>query len=176
MQSIIACLLLSLTLSACGWHLRGSTTDNTSASAPIELNISTADNFSPLLNSLRQSLRNYRITEAQGSAPYTLTVGTETMDKRTAGVGADALTSAYEVILSVDYSIQHNNTVLTAPKTRASISRTYNYNINNAATAAQEEALIVNEMRRELAQQLLRRVKNLSGKNQQATKNAETTR
>ncbi len=178
MQKIILCLFICLTMSACGWHLRGSVTGSKASSTPIELNISTKDNYSPLLNSIRQSLRVNRITEANGSAAYTLTVETEVMDKRTAGVGADALTSAYELILSVEYTIQHKAETLTAPKTKASISRTYNYNVNNAATAAQEEELILREMRRELAQQILRRVKNLSDRQTaiQGDNNAKTAR
>jgi len=178
MQKMITCLLICLTISACGWHLRGSVAGGSTTSAPIELNIATQDNYSPLLNSLRQSLRAYKITEIPGKAAYTLTMGNETMDKRTAGVGADALTSAYEVILSVEYSIAHNSELLTTPKTKASISRTYNYNINNAATAAQEEALILREMRRELAQQILRRIKNLNDKrlSTQSDKHAKTAR
>lgn len=182
MKKIIAGLLV-ISLSACGWHLRGSAEGKDTSSAPIELSIATDDNYSPLLNILRQSLRAYTITETTGKAPYILTVGKENMDKRTAGVGVDALTSAYEVILSVEYSITRNAELLTAPKTKASISRTYNYNINNAATAAQEEALILRELRRELAQQILRRLKNLNDKHlnnkhtpKQGDKNAEAAR
>lgn len=178
MHKFILCCLLGLTISACGWHLRGSEASSDSSSTPIELSISTLDNHSPLLNSLRQSLRRHRITEIASGAPYTLTLGVETMDKRTAGVGSDALTSAYELLLSVEYSIARDAKLLTAPKTKATISRTYNYNINNAATAAQEEALILSEMRRELAQQILRRVKNLNNKHlpAQSSSNAETAR
>jgi LPS-assembly lipoprotein len=84
------------------------------------------------------------------------------MDKRTAGVGADALTSAYEMILSVNYSLSHEGVLLTPTNAKASVVRTYNYNVNNANGATQEEALIIREMRRELAQQLLRRLKSLS--------------
>lgn len=178
MQKIIACLFVCLTISACGWHLRGSVAESDTSSAPINLRISAEDNYSPFLNSLRQSLRAHKITEVSSAAPYTLTVGKEVMDKRTAGVGSNALTSAYEVILSVEYSIKHNAELLTAPKTKASISRTYSYNINNAATATQEEDLVLREMRRELAQQILRRIKNLNDKHisTQSNKNAEAAR
>lgn len=155
--------LLLLSLSACGWHLRGSMVGNDqSAAAPLNLIIATQDNYSPLLNSLRQSLRTFNITEVTSNTEYTLTIGTEMIDKRTAGVGADALTSAYELIVSAEYSIQQNSQLLTQPKTKASISRSYSYDVNNASTAAQEEALILREIRRDLAQQILRRVKNLS--------------
>lgn len=178
MQKIIVSLLICLTISACGWHLRGSVAGSNESSAPIELSITAQDNYSPLLGSLRQSLRAHKITEVPSKALFTLAIGNEVMNKRTAGVGADALTSAYEVILSVEYSIKRNSELLTTPKTKASISRTYSYNINNAATATQEEALILREMRRELAQQILRRIKNLNDKHisTPSDKNAEAAR
>ncbi len=88
----------------------------------------------------------------------------ELLDKRTAGVGSDALTSAYEIILRVEYSISNANGIITPLDTSARTSRTYNYNVNNANSAAQEEELVLREMRRELANTILRRVKNLSAK------------
>lgn len=86
------------------------------------------------------------------------------MDKRTAGVGSDALTSAYEIILSMDYVVSNTEGVITPLNTRARISRTYNYDVNNANSAAQEEKLVLQEMRSELAQTILRRTKTLSVK------------
>jgi LPS-assembly lipoprotein len=64
----------------------------------------------------------------------------------------------------VDYQILQGASSLTPINTSASLARTYNYNVKNANGATQEEALILREMRRELAQQLLRRLKVLSQK------------
>lgn len=167
MKKIIASLLV-LTLSACGWHLRGSATgeDKLAMTTPIDLVIVTKDDHSPLINALRQSLRGYKITElgAANATSLTLNLSREVLDKRTAGVGSDALTSAYEIILRVDYSISNASGVITPLDTSARTSRTYNYNVNNANGAAQEEELVLREMRRELANTILRRVKNLSAK------------
>lgn len=167
MKKIIVSLLV-LTLSACGWHLRGSAAgeDKLAMTRPLDLVIVTKDDHSPLMNALRQSLRGYKINEinAANATSLTLNVNPEILDKRTAGVGSDALTSAYEIILRVDYSISNANGVITPLETSARTSRTYNYNVNNANSAAQEEEIVMREMRRELANSILRRVKNLSAK------------
>lgn len=166
MKKIIVSVLL-LTLSACGWHLRGTAggDDKLAMTTPMDLVITTKDNYSPLVNALRQSLQAYKINEiTESTKGFTLNLDREILDKRTAGVGSDALTSAYELILRVDYRISHAGVVITPLDTSARVSRTYNYNVNNANSAAQEEELVLREMRRELAQTILRRVKNLSAK------------
>lgn len=172
MKKIIVSLLV-LTLSACGWHLRGSASgeDKLAMTTPLDLVIATKDDHSPLINALRQSLRSYKINELDvaTSSALTLSLGREILDKRTAGVGSDALTSAYEIILRIDYSVSNAQGIITPLGTNARISRTYNYNVNNANSAAQEEELVLREMRRELAQTILRRVKNLNAKAAPAT-------
>lgn len=167
MKKIIVSLLV-LTLSACGWHLRGSAAgeDKLAMTTPLDLVIITKDDHSPLVNTLRQALPGYIINEltTANATSLTLNLSREVMDKRTAGVGSDALTSAYEIILRVDYSISNASGVITPLDTSARTSRTYNYNVNNANSAAQEEELVLREMRRELANTILRRAKNLSAK------------
>lgn len=166
MKKIIVSLLV-LTLSACGWHLRGSMAgeDKLAMTAPLDLVIVAKDDHSPLVNSLRESLPGYKIheLEASNANSLTLNLGSEILDRRTAGVGSDALTSAYELTLRVDYSITNATGATITPRdTSARTSRTYNYNVNNANGAAQEEELVLQEMRRELAQSVLRRLKKLS--------------
>ena len=167
MKKIIVSLLV-LTLTACGWHLRGSTAggDKLAMTTPLDLVIDAEDNHSPLMDALRQSLNSFNINEVKSTTAnsLTLTLGAEIMDKRTAGVGSDALTSAYEIILSMDYVVSNTEGVITPLNTRARISRTYNYDVNNANSATQEEKLVLQEMRSELAQTILRRTKTLSVK------------
>ena len=167
MKKIIASLLI-LSLSACGWHLRGSASgsDKLAMTQPLNLIIESSDNHSQLVNALRQALPGYKITEVEKGSANTLTldIDREQLDKRTAGVGSDALTSAYEIILRVPFTLSNNNGVITPKDTNANVTRTYNYNVNNANSAAQEEELVLREMRRELAQTILRRVKSIAAK------------
>ncbi len=178
MKKIITSLLI-LSLSACGWHLRGSASgsDKLAMTQPLNLILESSDNHSQLVNSLRQALPGYKITEVAQSTAQTLSlnIGSETLDKRTAGVGSDALTSAYEIILRVPFSISNAGSVITPKDTVASITRTYNYNVNNANSAAQEEELVLREMRREVAQTILRRVKNLAAKQSAAASSTQSS-
>ncbi len=165
MKNIIISLFI-LTLSACGWHLRGSASgdDKLAMMVPLDVVIVSKDNHSPLMNSLRDSLPIYKITEVKTAKPgaLTLTMEREIIDRRTAGVGSDALTSAYELTLRVAYSIEKAGTIITPRDTSSRVSRTYNFNVNNVNSAAQEEELILQEMRRDLAQTVLRRLKKLN--------------
>jgi len=156
---IIFCIFL---LSACGWHLRGNNPQIASNANWADLVIHADDGYTALFTYLRPQLDTYRIKETD-KASNTLDIQKLTLDKRTAGVGADALTSAYELTLSVEYRLV-TNLQATDKFTRATVTRTYNYNLNNASGAAQEEALILREMHRELANQILRRTRLLLGK------------
>jgi LPS-assembly lipoprotein len=168
MKKFVTSLLIAFLVSACGWHLRGSETkDGSSAyNAPLNLAITSTDDHGPLMNSLRQLLHTYNVTEVTSATAgaYKLELKDVVLDKRAAAVGSDALVNVYELILYVDYQIGSPDKVLTAPNTRGSVSRTYNFEVNQANYSEQEEALIMREMYRDLAQQLLRRLKVLSNK------------
>lgn len=165
-MKIVITSLIILCVSACGWHLRGSTAngDKLAMTAPMDLVILTEDDHTPLLDAIRQALPNYKISEVKiaTATSFNLSLGQPIMDKRTAGVGSDALTSAYEIILSIEYSLSDANGIITPLNTKASLSRTYDYNVNNANSATQEEELVLQEMRRELANTILRRTKSLA--------------
>lgn len=167
-MKIVIVSLLILCVSACGWHLRGSAAngDKLAMTKPMDLVISTEDDHTPLLDAMRQALPSYKINELKTATAtsFTLSLGQAIMDRRTAGVGSDALTSAYEIILSLEYSISDANGIITPLNTKATLSRTYDYNVNNANSATQEEELVLLEMRRELAHTILRRTKSLAVK------------
>lgn len=155
-------IISALLITACGWHLRGSDPSFSSKTKWETIAISADDEHTALFTHLRPSLNSYRLTE-NTSATNRLELQNLELDKRTAGVGADALTNAYELTLHVEYRLE------TQPEsigsfTKASVTRTYNYNLNNANGATQEEALILREMHRELAQQILRRTRILLNK------------
>ena len=170
MKTFIASLLI-LTLSACGWHLRGSISDDGSSvyNAPLSVSFTSTDDHGPLMNSLRQLLHTYNLNEVEANEQsYSVKLDEVSLEKRAAGVGNDALVNAYELILSVNYQIASPDKVLTEANTRGSISRTYNFDVNQAHYSEQEEALILREMHRDLAQQILRRLKVLASKEKAA--------
>lgn len=160
MKKIIGCftlaLLASTLLSACGWQLRGTAAIPQGLS---QLYIATDDSKGPLAIELQKTLKANRVNQVDNSenANYTLTVYEEIKDKRTVGVGSDALSSAYEITLKASYEIRSKNTALPTKATAISV-RSLSYNTASISSATQEEALLIGEMRRDLVQQMLRRL------------------
>jgi LPS-assembly lipoprotein len=156
MKKNIALALITFCLSACGWHIRGS------LDMPKQLSnlyVSASDSKGPLITELRQLLKTNRVSlvEKSTDANYSLYILDENKDRRTAGVGGDELSSAYEITLKVNYEIHlknHNQLV----KGNAISIRNFNYNTAAINSATQEELLLDQEMRRDLAQQILRRL------------------
>jgi LPS-assembly lipoprotein len=156
MKKIIVSLLIAFSLSACGWHIRGA------VELPKQLSnlyISATDSKGALITDLRQLLKTNRVTlvDKAADANYSLNILEETKDRRTAGVGGDEVTSAYEITLKANYEIRLQNNNKTTKGTAISV-RNFNYNTAAINSATQEELLLDQEMRRDLAQQILRRL------------------
>ena len=156
MKKIIALVFFAVCLSACGWHIRGS------LDMPKQLSnlyVSANDSKGALVTELRQLLKTNRVSlvEKSADANYSLYLLEETKDRRTAGVGGDELSSAYEITLKVNYEIHLKNHNQLVEGNAISI-RNFNYNTAAINSATQEELLLDQEMRRDLAQQILRRL------------------
>lgn len=158
MKKIIAGLLMISLLGACGWQLRGSSSE--SARTLDSIYISSENNHGPFVTQLQQSLRSDKVAVLDDATLATLRLFLleETSDRRTAAVGSDALTSAYELTLTVDYEIRTPNGELVNSPNSASVSRTFNYSAGGANSGVREEGLVLSEMRRELARTLIRRL------------------
>lgn len=156
MKKTIALAFFSLCLSACGWHIRGSLDMPKQLS---NLHVSASDSKGPLITDLRQLLKTNRVSlvEKAADANYSLNILDETKDRRTAGVGGDELSSAYEITLKANYEIHLKNSNQTVKASAISV-RNFNYNTSAINSATQEELLLDQEMRRDLAQQILRRL------------------
>jgi LPS-assembly lipoprotein len=155
MNKLIASCLIALTLSACGWHIRGAI----DLPKDLSLYISAVDSKGALMTELRQLLKANRVTfiENESDAQAVLTIIEELPDRRSAGVGGDALSSSYELTLKAIYEIRLKNSTEVSKATAVSV-RSYKYKTDSINSATQEEILLFEEMRRELAQQMLRRL------------------
>lgn len=161
MYKLIASLLIASLLGACGWQLRGS--------SPVGHNLksiylTSEDNYSPVRLELEQLLAIHDIALAKtaSESDMQLHILEEIADRRTAAVGVDALTSAYELFLSVHYEMRSPEGAPVSNLGSALATRIFNYTAEGASSGAQEEALLQEEMRRELAQTLLRRLAAIS--------------
>ncbi|MDQ2077696.1 LPS assembly lipoprotein LptE [Marinimicrobium sp. ABcell2] len=149
--------VLVLLTTACGWHLRGTVT----LPSTIErLYLSADDPYSPMVAELQQRLiaSGVELAPAQVGAPYTLAITEQLQDSRVAGVGVDSLASSYEVTLEVRYDILGLLGEPIAEDLSSIVTRSYESDVVAAGAGAREEAMLLREMRAELAQQILRRL------------------
>lgn len=152
---ILTLMLLMLSmLSACGFALRGS------ASLPAALQtlqVVSVDANSDLMREVNRALRSSGVTVVDTAANYRLGLGRETGVERTLSVNSNARAGEYELELSVLFQLSQGGTTVLGPETIA-LSRVYLSDPENAVAKSEEAELIHQEMRRELAQQLIRRL------------------
>jgi len=150
--AIVACALI--TLSSCGFSLRGS-----AALPPAlqTLQVESAEANSDIARELRRALRNNDVdVDAQGSS-YSLQIGQEQNSERALSVNSQARAGEYQLTMSVPFQLLNAGTSVMGPET-ITLERVYLADPENAAAKSDEARLIQQEMRRELALQILRRL------------------
>jgi len=148
---------VALIISACGFQLRGTVALSDSVE---RLYLTSDDSYGPLMTELRNRLRSNGIELTSGpiGAQYTLLITDERQERRVAGLGADALASAFELTLTASYEVLDYTGRPIARDLSSGVSRSYNA---TGSSGAQEEALILGEMRTELTQQILRQLQSV---------------
>ncbi len=152
------CLLLALLLSGCGFTLRGS------ANLPAALQTMQVESPNPdsgIVREVRRMLRNNAVTltDAPADGTYRLGIGAEEMSERVLSVNANARAGEYEITLTVAAQLRRGAQTI-GPET-FTVSRNYLADPNAAVATNEEAELIRTELRRELAQQILRRLQSL---------------
>ena len=137
MKKIIGCVLITILTSACGWHLRGAVDVPQNLSqlyiSAIDTRgksknaLSTSTSTTELMSELRQLLKANHISMVDDNkvSHYQLNILEENVDKRTAGVGSDALSSAYEITIKATYEIRTKNSALATIATASSLRSFY---------------------------------------------------
>lgn len=153
LKRTITVLSLAFLMTACGFHLRGT---GTTQMALSELNFAARDALSPLGKQTKESLINNKV-EVSRSAPFTLYIGPEENSKRTASFTAGTRSAEYTLTSAVTYELRSGK-LPALLKDRVEVQRTYAYNQDNVTGSSQEEALLREEMRRDLVLQLMMRL------------------
>jgi LPS-assembly lipoprotein len=152
---LVACAVTAL--SGCGFSLRGS------AALPPELQtlqIQSADANSDIVRELRRALRNNDVNvddDTTQSSGYSLQVGQEQNSERALSVNSQARAGEYQLTMSVPFQLLNAGAAIMGPET-ITLERVYLADPENAAAKSDEARLIQQEMRRELALQILRRL------------------
>jgi LPS-assembly lipoprotein len=151
------CALLTL-LGGCGFTLRGS------ADLPEALRTLQVESPNPeseIVREVRRMLRNndVTLTETPGTSTYRLGIGAEEVSERVLSVNAIARAGEYEITLTVAAQLRRGAQTI-GPET-FTVSRSYLADPDTAVATNEEAELIRTELRRELAQQILRRLQSL---------------
>ncbi len=147
-------LILLVSLTACGFHLRGS------VQLPPELAEIALQDASPatdILPELRRALKNENIRLSE-TAPLVLQLKSEQYGKRVLSVDSSGRAQEYGLSYTVRFSMQGENDAVWLMEQTVTESRDLRFDANAVLGSASEETLLKTEMRRDAVLQLLRRL------------------
>ncbi len=149
-------VMLTTTLVACGFQLRGVGSNDF---ALKELDLSARNAYGQTVKDVRRQLEGSGVRVHDG-APYELVLTGEGEQQRTASYTSSARSAEYQLTTSLDYEIRSGNLSLLDDKLE--VQRVYVHDSNNLIGSDQESQQLRTEMRRELVQQLLMRLQQLT--------------
>ena len=155
----LSAIVLLLTLSACGWQLRGSGGEATVAR--LHLNSSTPGSvFTRALERYLQG-SGTELVDSADKAEYSLRIIKEKSKRRTATVSASARISERLLEEQVEYLVTRSDGSVAIERSTASVERIYEYNEDNVLATEDEARLLKNEMYNDLARQIANRLRHL---------------
>ena len=156
----LSAILLLLTLSACGWQLRG-----TGGAATIDrLHVKANNANSPFVRVLERYLRGsgIELVDSATDAEYSLNIVKEKSKRRTATVSASARISERLLEEQVEYLVTRPDSSMAIERSTASVERIYEYNEDNVLATEDEAQLLKREMYNDLARQISNRLRHLN--------------
>ncbi len=150
-------LLLLLPLAACGFHLRG---DIDLPEAWTALYLSSTSPNSELSSSLQSSFAANGIQWRDASdANFLLYLGNERFERRNLTIGSNARAAEFELIMSTSLRITDKAGKELMPETDVVVHKVMAHDPENVTGKVEESRLLQREMRQDLVQQLMRRVR-----------------
>ena len=148
---------LAILLSACGFQLRGTGTNQLTLT---ELNVSARNAYGETVRELRQVLENSGV-KLTTSAPYKLVLTNEQETQRAATYSGLGGSVEYELtnVLSYDIKGQNNLQLLDG---KIEVHKIYLQDTSNITGSNQEASMVRREMRRDLVQQMVLRLEQLT--------------
>lgn len=153
-------LLITLVISGCGFQLKGSQDYGKNTLNGAQISVVSAEPRSELTSAVLQQLA---LAGAEVVAPaagvLTIKLGAEKFTQRNLSLTAQARAAEIELILSTQFSAHQDKQVLVT-KTQAQAVRQMLNDPQNIVGKTEEMRLFREEMRRDLATQILRRLSN----------------
>ena len=148
---------LAVLLSACGFQLRGTGTNQLSIT---ELDVTARNAYGDTVRELRQVLENSGV-KITAAAPYHLILTNEQDSQRAASYAGIGGSVEYELTKVLNYEIrgEHNLPLL---NNKIEVHKVYLQDSSNITGSGQEASMISTELRRELVQQMVLRLEQLT--------------
>lgn len=146
--------LVSLTLGACGFTLRG----NAPAAGDGAVALVSTEPAGALAGTVRDALQSAGLSGRPSGNAWQLQLGAETLVSRPGSVNSRARAAQHDLELSVEITFTRGDTTVFGPA-RLATQRSYYEDLSTIAGSTEEVALLQQEMRQELAQQVLRRLR-----------------
>jgi LPS-assembly lipoprotein len=159
--SLLLLAIITFTLTACGWHLRGTTGMELSI-APLYLNMQKG---SPALrNDLRDALNasGAKLVSSTDEAELILIIHNEKKGRRVMSVGSSGKVSDYELQYTIVFSVKDKAGNDVIPQDSISQQRDYSFDETQALAKGEEERRLFDFMRRMSIQSLMRRLQTLN--------------
>ena len=145
-------ILLAATLSACGFHLRGT------YHIPDTLHTLALDipGNSRLEAPLRNRLRVAHIDTSSGD--YTLKVIKEKLSKQTTNTDSRAKAAEYTFLYELHYELHNREGKAVSPEYKLLLRRSYQYDTTAIVGKSEEEETLLTELYQEAAHQIVQRL------------------
>jgi LPS-assembly lipoprotein len=164
----LASFILCIVLSGCGFHLRGAS----SIALPPELSTMRVTmggaSYPPLLVEMRNALQvlgGVNLTDDVSANVPVLQLLGESSETQVLAIDSSGRISAYLLNYRVDYSLLGPDKKLLLPKQPVKLQREYGFDRLNVIATEKQSEFLQTEMRRDVAQQILRRLARVGSAN-----------
>lgn len=153
MMRTLLIALFALTLTACGFHLRG-----IGAGAPpyASIRVVGSGDFADLLRDYLAQDKQTKLIRT-GPADVLLTVRDEQYRKEIQSINNVGRAAEYRLIYQLSYQVQQGDTVI-LENGKHILTRTLTWNVNDLLAKESEEAMLQKDMRQDAIQLVLLRV------------------
>ncbi|MBI5918792.1 MAG: hypothetical protein HY849_05405 [Nitrosomonadales bacterium] len=148
-------LLFALSLSACGFHLRGQ------AKLPFtSVYVQAMNERAPLVLELKRDLEanGIQISESPEQAQLVLEIVRELPERKILSLGATGRVLEYQLVYRVSLRAHDQKQVDWLPADELILRRDFTYDDTKVLSKQQEEILLYEHMRSDMVQQIIRRL------------------
>lgn len=154
-RAVLAGMAL-LALAGCGFHLRGAVPGVEGLRVFVDSKTPYGEFEQVLADSVRQA--DMTLSDSADNAAMLVQLRGERLTRRVQTVNTVGRAAEYELILTVEYALAAPTAIGDQLTRKLDSRREYNFDTTELLGKAEEEALLVQEMRRDIAARLLRQV------------------